>query len=114
VTLNEIIKEHGDKIQKMNVLLLQDLDGHKSFLYRDNGRIALHFQKDYSPIVYPEMYYEVVEFMRPLAALEITDGKENFQYEYDKLLERLEILRRYHGGDGTVTRDDVFKALGKE
>lgn len=27
---------------------------------------------------------------------------------------RLHVLRRYHGGDGTVTRQEVMKALSKE
>ena len=27
---------------------------------------------------------------------------------------RLYVLRRYHGGDGTVTREEVMKALSKE
>ena len=35
------------------------------------------------------------------------------QAKYDKLLAAGKILNRYHGGDGTVTRRDVMKALTK-
>lgn len=30
-----------------------------------------------------------------------------------KLLEKLAVLRRYHGGDGSVTREQVFEALAE-
>lgn len=34
--------------------------------------------------------------------------------ENDKLKVRLAILRRYHGGDGSITREQVIEVLGTE
>jgi len=39
---------------------------------------------------------------------------DRLQFECDKLEAKLIVLRRYHGGDGTVTREDVMKALGED
>lgn len=42
--------------------------------------------------------------------MEIADGaiRENCRLE-----SKLNLLRRYHGGDGSVTREQVFEAIGK-
>ena len=38
-------------------------------------------------------------------------GQRSVKKEYE---EKLSILRRYHGGDGSVSIKDVMRALGKE
>ena len=41
-------------------------------------------------------------------------AKEIFDLEkYEKIKEKLEIIRRYHWGDGSVTREQLIEALGK-
>jgi hypothetical protein len=34
------------------------------------------------------------------------------QDKHDRLLEKLKLLRRYHGGDGSITREQVIEVLG--
>jgi len=44
----------------------------------------------------------------------LEDKVNKLQTDLDILKSKLNILRRYHGGDGSVTREDVMKALGED
>lgn len=59
--LEEIVQEHGLKLDESRVVLMEDGDGDLSILFKTpQGRIAHQFQPNRNPIMYPVMRYQVL------------------------------------------------------
>lgn len=73
--LSEIAKKYEKKISVWHVLVVKDTDGDLSILYRSKERLAQQFQKDWCPIVYPAMQYEVMGDMPYRDAIKLLDER---------------------------------------
>lgn len=70
LTLTQVLKAYKSKIKGKQGVLIQDTDGDFAFLYESQNRIALQFQDDWCPIVYPLMRYKVVGVVSVFEALQ--------------------------------------------
>lgn len=62
-TLRWLCKKYINSLWTGKVLVLQDIQGHYSVLYKANDRVAHQFQNGFSPIVYPTPKYKVIDLL---------------------------------------------------
>lgn len=78
---------------------------------RERDALALnykHLLRD-SKLYIEKSEADIRELERKLQAM--TEGRDVYFERNASLKARLQVLQRYHGGDGTVTREQVMEAL---